>query len=195
MNEKTGMNIAIIEPSDIIYEGVSNILHRSGKRYIVYRVCNLDELQVLLVKVNIGIAIINPSCIQNRNREFHRLKKNNKGIFWIAVICSLYDNMLLKEFDEHISVTDQANIIIKKAGRPEKSGSGKTHDNLTDRETDVLIHLVKGLSNKEIAEVLNISIHTVISHRKNITEKTGIRSLPGLTVFAISNNIVPIDRL
>ena len=47
---------------------------------------------------------------------------------------------------------------------------------LSERETEVLEQLVNGLSNKEIADKLNISIHTVISHRKNITQKTGIKS-------------------
>ncbi|MFW5781575.1 MAG: response regulator transcription factor, partial [Bacteroidota bacterium] len=64
---------------------------------------------------------------------------------------------------------------------------------LSERETDVLVQLLKGLSNKEIAEKLHISKHTVISHRKNIVEKTGIKSLPGLTIYAISKKIIPVD--
>ena len=58
---------------------------------------------------------------------------------------------------------------------------------------DVLIHLVHGLSNKEIADKLNISIHTVVSHRKNIIQKTGIKSQAGLTIYAISKKIISID--
>jgi DNA-binding CsgD family transcriptional regulator len=53
--------------------------------------------------------------------------------------------------------------------------------------------MVKGFANKEIADTLNISIHTVISHRKNITEKTGIKSLSGLTIYAITKKIIPLD--
>ena len=55
--------------------------------------------------------------------------------------------------------------------------------------------MVAGHSNKEIADKLNISIHTVISHRKNITEKTGIKSLSGLTIFAISKKIIPLENI
>jgi DNA-binding CsgD family transcriptional regulator len=58
---------------------------------------------------------------------------------------------------------------------------------------EVLIQLVHGLSNKEIADKLNISIHTVVSHRKNIIQKTGIKSQAGLTIYAISNKIVSLD--
>ncbi|HCE59175.1 MAG TPA: DNA-binding response regulator, partial [Prolixibacteraceae bacterium] len=50
-------------------------------------------------------------------------------------------------------------------------------------------------SNKEIADVLNISIHTVMSHRKNIMQKTGIKSQAGLTVYALTNNILNVDSL
>ncbi|HHN47436.1 MAG TPA: LuxR family transcriptional regulator [Bacteroidales bacterium] len=59
----------------------------------------------------------------------------------------------------------------------------------TGRHLQMLI----GLSNKEVANHLNISIHTVINHRKNIMEKTGIRSLPGLTIYAFSPKIAPLD--
>jgi DNA-binding NarL/FixJ family response regulator len=67
-------------------------------------------------------------------------------------------------------------------------------EDLSEREIEVLSQLVKGLSNKEIADKLNISVHTVISHRKNITEKTGIKSLSGLTIYAITRKIIPLDN-
>jgi DNA-binding CsgD family transcriptional regulator len=50
--------------------------------------------------------------------------------------------------------------------------------------------VAKGLANKEIADKLNISIHTVMSHRKNIAHKTGIKSVAGLTVYALLNNLL-----
>ena len=68
-------------------------------------------------------------------------------------------------------------------------------DNLSERELDVLIQLVHGHSYKEIADSLNISIHTVVTHRKNITAKTGIRSPSGLAIYAISNNIIKIEDM
>lgn len=63
---------------------------------------------------------------------------------------------------------------------------------LSDRERDVLIQIVNGLSNKEIAEVLCISVHTVITHRKNITNKLNIHSTAGLTIYAIVNKMIEI---
>ena len=61
---------------------------------------------------------------------------------------------------------------------------------LTDRERQVLALAARGLINKEIADRYNISIHTVISHRKNIARKTGIKSVSGLTVYALLNNMI-----
>ena len=66
---------------------------------------------------------------------------------------------------------------------------------LTAREKDVLNLVALGHSNKEIADKLFISIHTVISHRKNITEKLGIKSISGLTVYAMLNKIIDTDQM
>jgi DNA-binding CsgD family transcriptional regulator len=66
---------------------------------------------------------------------------------------------------------------------------------LSVREIEVLTLIVRGLINKEIADRLNISITTVISHRKNIMEKLGIRSVSGLTIYAVMNGYVDVDSI
>lgn len=66
---------------------------------------------------------------------------------------------------------------------------------LSPREVEVLVLLTRGLINKEIADRLNISLTTVITHRKNITEKLGIKSLSGLTIYAVLNGYVEADRI
>lgn len=68
-------------------------------------------------------------------------------------------------------------------------------DVLSNREKEVLIGVVKGLQNKEIADRLFLSVHTVITHRKNISRKLGIHSPSGLTVYAIANHLVDISNL
>lgn len=70
-----------------------------------------------------------------------------------------------------------------------------TTEALSDREKDVLVEVVKGHSNKEIADILCISPHTVISHRKNISRKLNIHSTAGLTIYAIVNHLVDIKTL
>lgn len=66
---------------------------------------------------------------------------------------------------------------------------------LTSREIEVLVCIVRGMANKEIAEELNISITTVISHRKNIMEKLNIKSVSGLTIYAVMNGYIEADRI
>ncbi len=68
-------------------------------------------------------------------------------------------------------------------------------EELSSRERDVVVQIVKGLSNKEIADVLCISVHTVITHRKNITRKLNIHSTAGLTIYAIVNKLIDINSL
>lgn len=68
-------------------------------------------------------------------------------------------------------------------------------ETLSDREKDVIVSLVQGMTNKEIADNLCISINTVITHRRNIARKLQIHSAAGLTIYAIVNNLVDISSV
>ena len=72
---------------------------------------------------------------------------------------------------------------------------GEKGEELSAREKEILVCVAKGMLNKEIADAENISIHTVITHRKNITRKTGIKTVAGLTVYALLNNLIDINTL
>jgi regulator of cell morphogenesis and NO signaling len=76
-----------------------------------------------------------------------------------------------------------------------KSGTGQIPDALSDREKDVIVALVQGMSNKEIADHLCISVNTVITHRRNISRKLQIHSPAGLTIYAIVNGLVEISSV
>lgn len=65
-----------------------------------------------------------------------------------------------------------------------------TTESISDREREIIVCLVQGLSNKEIATKLFISINTVTTHRRNIARKLQIHSLAGLTIYAIANNLI-----
>lgn len=77
----------------------------------------------------------------------------------------------------------------------EKSISEEGSTELSEREKEILISVAKGMINKEIADEHCISINTVITHRKNITRKTGIKTVAGLTVYAILNNLIDINSV
>lgn len=68
--------------------------------------------------------------------------------------------------------------------------NAESTESVSEREKEIIICLVQGLSNKEIAAKLFISVNTVITHRRNISRKLQIRSLAGLTIYAIANNLI-----
>jgi len=103
---------------------------------------------------------------------------------------------VMSQFDEVIMIGDNASKVVKKLEQVlTKPAQGKVVNNqqLSQREIDVLKLLVKGHNTKEISETLFISTHTVVSHRKNISQKLGIKSLAGLTVYAIINEFIQMD--
>jgi DNA-binding CsgD family transcriptional regulator len=97
-----------------------------------------------------------------------------------------------KYFKEFILYTDTKPEILKKLESVIKPiGEEVSSDNaLSDREKEVVKLVAKGFINKEIADILNISIHTVITHRKNITQKLGIKTISGLSIYAFLNGII-----
>lgn len=102
-----------------------------------------------------------------------------------------------QDFADHCAIEDD---ILRPALTQEKPHTRRHHsvpdtEELSEREQDVLVQVVHGLSNKEIADVLCISTHTVITHRKNIARKLNIHSTAGLTIYAIVNKLVDINSL
>ena len=85
--------------------------------------------------------------------------------------------------------------LFRKTLAMEKEKEADTREELSDREKEILVCVARGMLNKEIADQNNISIHTVISHRKNITRKIGIKTVAGLTVYAILNGLIDVNTL
>jgi DNA-binding NarL/FixJ family response regulator len=121
------------------------------------------------------------------------LVKEHPQLCVIAFVTTYIESSLLKPYDAVIELNDSKLKILNKVSQIERN-SDKIEKNedveLSKREIDVLVAVAKGMMNKEIADQMNISIHTVISHRKNITRKTGIKSVSGLTVYALLNNLI-----
>ena len=68
-------------------------------------------------------------------------------------------------------------------------------ETLSEREKEIIVCITKGMSNKEIADHLFLSVHTVITHRRNISSKLQIRSTAGLIIYAIANKLVCIEEI
>lgn len=88
---------------------------------------------------------------------------------------------------------EQATLTQQQAD--EQDVPARPADNVSYREKEIIACVVQGLANKEIAERLNISFNTVVTHRKNISRKLNIHSVSGLTIYAIVNHIVDISQI
>ena len=66
---------------------------------------------------------------------------------------------------------------------------------LSDREIEVMSYIVQGYTNKEIADILNVSLATIITHRKNIMDKLGMKSVSALTIYAVMHGYVDINKI
>ncbi|MCE5345709.1 MAG: response regulator transcription factor [Bacteroidales bacterium] len=189
-------NIVIIEPSDIVNEGLLNMIRSFPSVGNVLRHDTPEDLISGANKRKTDAVLINPFFIKRDIRHFSKLKRESGIGLWIGILYSFYDRETLATLDGVIQISDSQEIIsstVEKLLNNTANNSLLPSENLTERETEVLQQLVAGLSNKEIADKLNISIHTVISHRKNIVQKTGIRSQSGLVIYAISNHIITLD--
>ncbi len=89
----------------------------------------------------------------------------------------------------------EKHILLEETVLEGKNGVRPEDKTLTSREEEILVCVAQGMLNKEIADHLNISIHTVITHRKNITQKTGIKTVAGLTVYALLNNLLDVNSI
>ena len=108
--------------------------------------------------------------------------------------------ILSRDVRKHIILEDYVLApLLDKRERHELEASldlaPREDDSLSVREKEILVCVARGLLNKEIADVCNLSIHTVITHRKNITRKTGIKTVAGLTVYALLNNLIDMNAV
>lgn len=98
-----------------------------------------------------------------------------------------------------ISWEDDKDTVVHKikaaVQRQQLRSASEDGEELSARERDIVRQVALGLTNQEIADTLFISAHTVITHRKNIVRKLGIKTVSGLTVYAILNNLLRMDEI
>ncbi len=98
-------------------------------------------------------------------------------------------DLVLSIFDSELDTIRIIQDYSLKISEP----SDESEQFLSKREKEILKHVAIGLTNSQIAEKLFISQHTVVTHRKKITSKLGIKTISGLTVYAILNNLIGIS--
>jgi DNA-binding NarL/FixJ family response regulator len=194
MNKEGKYRIVLIEPSEIVAAGIAAIIGRNPEFTVVKTLSNISYFNNS--GNNADIIIVNPAVVDYNDRLDIRSCLGAGDAVVVALTHSNYEENVLRQYDECIGIYDNGSRITQKlkSAMEEKSQAPKSDINeLSGRERDILTAVAKGLTNKEIADEFNISIYTVISHRRNISQKLGINSIPGLTVYAIMNKLIDMS--
>ncbi len=193
------INILIAEKSQLATKGLIAVLDEAAEQFRI-KVCketnDADKIAEEIQKFKADIVFLQSDFFINHEKEYYKLRKSSENTHFASIIYGYYTNESINIFDANIFITDDSTTILQKIIRIASSNHPDVvaeREPLTERELTVLKELAIGNSNKQIAEMLNISIHTVISHRKNISEKTGIRTLAGLTIYAISKKLIDLE--
>lgn len=189
------VRIAVAEPSLIIRSGMISVLRRLSTLDVqIVEIADLTALCDILRKYNPEILIINPSLLALCPPDRIRSKSDCAKMRCIALKNALTDVGMTDTCDGVISLSDTAEQIKDQILRVHTADRcDPSQEQLSTREKEIIVCVVKGLTNKQIAEQLFISPHTVITHRRNIASKLQIHSPAGLTIYAIVNRLVELN--
>ena len=184
--------LLIVEPSEVIQEGLRSILEGQIRFRVLEPEMSADHLDERLLATRPDIVLINPTLVEDPARL-----RGSQPLALVALVYQYVERERLKQYDAVVDIRDSRAVVIETLAQvaPGQDDDPKNNYELTKRETAVLVQMAQDKTNKEIADVLNVSVHTVISHRKNITRKTGIKSVAGLTVYAMLNGLIDESAL
>ena len=148
----------------------------------------LRELKLLIIKYLPQDGLHNNQL----TATLHDIYENE---VWLRQHAEIEDRIFVPAIRRLEQKVKQSDVTKNITDMVFKSGIGQNPEALSDREKDVIVSLVQGMSNKEIADHLCISTNTVITHRRNIARKLQIHSPAGLTIYAIVNGLVDISAV
>jgi len=193
------ITIVIAEASYLIQKGLDAILKKLGDNQVVQKMDRAEGLFESMNTLKPNILILNPDLFES---NIESLKEESAKLGTCKLVLISNDNEIETKYsaDAYLNYKDgQAKILscleVLKDELIKSNDSEKSDGPISAREKNILKHIALGLTNKEIADTLFISIHTVVTHRKNITQKLGIKSVSGLTVYAILNNLIAMDEV
>ncbi len=188
---RQSLHIAILDPSTIIRRGLISLLMDIESLSIrVSEVYSVEELSSEIERNSPDIVIVSPLHLGITSPR--RFCKSGVTKF-VALQSVILSGERLEDFDAVISVADELDEVEQKIQRLVSVDERSVKEVLSQRERDVVRAIALGQSNKEIADKLCISAHTVMAHRKNIAAKLQIRNSAGLTIYAIVNKLIDID--
>lgn len=199
MRNNETIRIAVAETSVIIRSGLTVALKRLPDLKVQpVEILSVEALQDCLRTQYPDILVVNPTFGDYFDVARFREETAGKNIRLVALASSFIDSALLSKYDDSFSIFDDMETLADKISRLqhiEKEEETDSQETLSQREKEIVICVVKGMTNKEIAENLFLSIHTVITHRRNISKKLQIHSAAGLTIYAIVNKLVELGEV
>ena len=192
--------IVFIIPSEIVARGFESVLSRQGDFLVLENLMDYSKPREARLRIlDPDVVIVDPAVFDFRSRKDGRLLISEQcDASVLALEGQAVTEDILRQYDGAVSLYDDTAGIVRKirsaidSRLPEPSGEG---NELSSREKEILVCVAQGMLNKEIADKFSLSIYTVITHRKNITRKTGIKTVAGLTVYAILNNLIDINSV
>lgn len=189
--------LALAETSYIIRKG---LVYALSQLPLVNKVVELKEMENIAYQIDVlnpDAVLINPMLLGHGKQDIRQQLNLKKGTVIIALVYNLIDEQFYKAYDAVIKINDSESKLEETlvGCLNKKVEKDSDQEDLSDREKEILISVVKGMSNKEIADHHNISIHTVITHRRNMARKLNIHSISGLTIYAIINKLVDITDI
>ncbi|MFA8299630.1 MAG: response regulator transcription factor [Hyphomicrobiales bacterium] len=185
----------ILEDSYIIREGLKSILSEFPEAKLVFEGIS-NKKNYSEVSHDIDFVIVNPNQVPDNCLHYLNEWVNNE-VEVGAIFSEEVSNQLKGKIKYFIQLNDERDTILdvfRKMTRGKQVGKDNSTI-LSSREKTILRHIAMGMTNNEIAEALFISSHTVMTHRKNITRKLEIKTVSGLTVYALLNNIISLNEL
>lgn len=194
-------SVILVSPSEMVARGLEVVLEDSAEFRVEEIFHDLSRpVEARLRIVDPDIVIIDPTVFDFRSRKEGRgrLADICDSIVIALDVSGLTDDVL-RQYDGSVSIYDRPDEVVRKvrSSMESKQTDSIVSDGgeLSSREKEILVCVAKGMLNKEIADKLNLSIYTVITHRKNITRKIGIKTVAGLTVYALLNNLIDMNSV
>ena len=194
MNNSPNKSIVLISQSDVLLIGFSEILKSSLAGEII-QLHRGDEIIDYPELSGHFLVIANAEELEKSKLLIRHVLPAEGSVQFLPLNIEPIPSPAstsLNIYDSHALICYKVNEILNSFIVSQNKEAGTE---LTRRETEVLQLLTKGYSNKEIADQLFVSTHTVITHRKNISEKTGIKSASGLTMYAILKKIIDVSDI
>lgn len=186
--------IALMLQSPILRAGLMTLLRNiNDVPCSVVEIAESDYIEEL-ARLRPSVLIADPAV---SDADWAMLKSSSSmPLKLVAILTTQMPKSRLKWFDDSFSIYDSSDVVadlLKRHIAPDDDDY-KSKD-LSPREKEVVIGIVKGLSNKEIAAEMNVSVNTVMTHRRNIAAKLHIHTPAGLTIYAIVSNLVKLEDI